>query len=192
MHTSREPVRLALRQLWSDHVVWTRLYIIAAVGGTPDATAAADRLLSNQDQIGNAVKPYYGNDAGSQLTKLLKDHIMIAVDLVEDAKSGNNDKFAKDDKRWDDNVRDIAKFLSGANPTNWSESDVYDLLNQHLQLTKGEVVARIKQDWTADVKAFDDIYAEIMVVADTLYDGLAAQFPDKFDTNSQKQAVGVA
>jgi hypothetical protein len=191
MHTSREPVRLALRQLWSDHVVWTRLYIIAAVAGTPDAKAAADRLLSNQDQIGNAIKPYYGNDAGAQLTKLLKDHIMIAVDLVEDAKGGNNDKFAKDDKRWDDNIREIAKLLSGANP-NWGESDVYDLLNQHLTLTKGEVVARIKQDWTADVKAFDDIYAEAMVIADTLYDGLAAQFPDKFDTASQKQAVGVA
>ena len=191
MHTSREPVRLAMRQLWSDHVVWTRLYIIAAVNGTPDANAAADRLLSNQDQIGNAIKPYYGNDAGSEVTRLLKDHIMIAVDLVEDAKSGNNDKFAKDDKRWDDNIRAIAKYLSSAN-SNWSESDLYDLLNQHLQLTKGEVVARIKQDWTADVKAFDDIYAEAMVIADALYDGIAAQFPDKFDTASQMKAVGVA
>lgn len=191
MHTSREPVRLALRQLWSDHVIWTRLYIMAAVSGTGDAKAAADRLLSNQDQIGNAIKPYYGNDAGAEVTRLLKEHIMIAVDLVEDAKGGNNDKFATDDKRWDDNIRQIAKYLSSAN-SNWGENDLYDLLNQHLQLTKGEVVARIKQDWTADVKAFDDIYAEAMVIADALYDGLAAQFPDKFDTASQKQAVGVA
>jgi hypothetical protein len=191
MQTSREPVRLALRQLWSDHVVWTRLYIMAAVGDTPDAGAAADRLLRNQDEIGNAVKPYYGNDAGSELTRLLKDHIMIAVDLVADAKGGDNDKFAADDKRWDDNIRAIAKFLSGAN-SNWSDTDLYDLLNQHLQLTKGEVVARIKQDWTADVKAFDDIYAEAMVIADALYDGIAAQFPDKFDTANQRQASGVA
>jgi len=191
MDTSREPVRLALRQLWSDHVIWTRLYIMAAVSGTPDASAAADRLLGNQDQIGNAIKPYYGNEAGSEVARLLKDHIMIAVDLVEDAKTSNNDKFAADDKRWDDNIRQIAKYLSGANP-NWSEPDLYDLLNQHLLLTKGEVVARIKQDWAADVKAFDDIYAEAMVIADALYDGLAAQFPDKFDSRFSQPAVGAA
>ena len=48
MATSREPVRLALRKLWSDHVIWTREYIVAAVAGTPDASAAATRLLSNR------------------------------------------------------------------------------------------------------------------------------------------------
>ena len=45
METSREPVRLALRKLWSDHVIWTREYIVAAVAGTPDADAAAGQLL---------------------------------------------------------------------------------------------------------------------------------------------------
>ena len=28
--------------------------------------------------------------------------------------------------------------------------------------------------------AYDDIYAEAMVIADTLYDGLVAQFPERF------------
>jgi hypothetical protein len=170
---------LALRQLWSDHVIWTRLYIIAAVNGTPDAEAAAGRLLRNQEDIGDAIVPFYGADAGNALTGLLKDHIMIAVDLVEDAKAGNNDKFATDDRRWDDNARQIAKLLSGANPA-WPENDVWDLLKQHLELTKQEAVARLTKDWATDVKTFDDIYAEAMVIADTLNDGLAAQFPDRF------------
>jgi hypothetical protein len=214
-HT-REPVRLALRQLWSDHVIWTRLYIIEAIDRTPisahlvgiagnpvgdlatalggaisilsAADAAAVRLLKNQEDIGDAIKPYYGDDAGAGLTKLLKEHILVAVNLVEDAKSGNQDKFAADDKKWDDNIREIARFLSGANPA-WPEADVYDLLNQHLQLTKGEVVARLNKNWAADVKAFDDIYAEAMVIADTLYDGLVAQFPDRFE---QRAMAGAA
>jgi hypothetical protein len=53
--TSREPVRLALRKLWSDHVIWTRQYIVAAVAGTADAGAAAGRLLKNQEDIGAAI-----------------------------------------------------------------------------------------------------------------------------------------
>ena len=165
MATSKEPVRLALRKLWSDHVIWTRQYIVAAVAGTPDADAAAGRLLKNQDDIGAAIVPYYGQAAGDKLTALLRDHIMIAVDLVAAAKSGDNGEFAK--------------FLAGANP-NWPEKDVLDLLSLHLKLTKDEVVARLKGDWAADVKAFDDIFNEILVVADTLHDGLMAQFPDKF------------
>lgn len=179
MATSREPVRLALRKLWSDHVIWTREYIVAAVAGTPDADAAAGRLLKNQEDIGAAVVPYYGQAAGDGLTDLLKQHIMIAVDLVAAAASGDDAAFQKHDQRWSDNAADIARFLAGANP-HWPEKDVLDLLALHLQLTKGEAVARLQKDWAADVKAFDDIFTEIMVLADALYDGLVAQFPEKF------------
>jgi hypothetical protein len=179
MGTPKEPVRLALRKLWSDHVIWTREYIVAAVAPTPDAGAAAGRLLKNQEDIGAAIVGYYGQAAGDQLTDLLKQHIMIAVDLVAAAKSGDDAAFATHDARWTANIGEIASFLSGANP-NWPEKDVFDLLALHLKLTKDEAVARISGDWAADIKAFDDIFTEIMVVADTLHDGIVAQFPDRF------------
>ena len=88
---TKEPVRIALRKLWSDHVIWTRQYIVAAVAGTPDADTAAGRLLKNQEDIGAAIAGFYGDAAGQQLTKLLKEHIMIAVDLVAAAKSGDKE-----------------------------------------------------------------------------------------------------
>ncbi|HEY4189043.1 MAG TPA: hypothetical protein VGM28_01360 [Candidatus Limnocylindrales bacterium] len=179
MGTAAEPVRLALRKLWSDHVIWTREYIVAAVAGTPDADAAAGRLLRNQDDIGAAVAGFYGQAAGDQLTRLLKDHILIAVDLVAAAKAGDDAAFATHDARWTANIGEIAAFLAGANP-NWPEGDVRDLLALHLKLTKDEAVARITGDWAADVKAFDDIFTEIMVLADALNDGIVAQFPDRF------------
>ena len=179
MATTKEPVRLALRKLWSDHVIWTREYIVAAVAGTPDAGAAATRLLANQEDIGAAVAGFYGQAAGDRLTELLKEHIMIAVDLVAAAKTGDQAAFATHDARWTANIEAIAAFLAGANP-NWPEGDVLDLLALHLKLTKDEAVARITGDWAADVKAFDDIFTEIMVLADALYDGIVAQFPERF------------
>ena len=179
MAKSVEPVRLALRKLWSDHVIWTRAYVLAAVAGSPDAGAAAGRLLKNQEDIGEAIVPYYGKDAGSKLTDLLKEHILIAVDLVEAAKSGDEREFGKQDERWTANANDIARFLAQAN-SNWPEKDVRDLLALHLKLTKDETVARLNKDWAADIKAFDDIFNEIMVLADAIFDGLVAQFPDKF------------
>src|SRR5438309_11415914 len=108
----------AMRKLWADHVVWTRLYIIAAVNGTADAQPTADRLLQNQEQIGQAIVPFYGAAAGQKLTDLLKQHILIAVDLVTAAKANDQAKFTDADQRWHANAADIATFLSGANP-NW-------------------------------------------------------------------------
>jgi hypothetical protein len=178
--TAAVSLKLALRRLWSDHVIWTREYVIAAVAGTPDASAAAGRLLKNQEDIGGAVVPVYGADAGRALTDLLKQHILIAVDLVAAAKAGDNVKFAENDRKWTENAEQIAGLLSGANPQNWSRADVTDLLMQHLNLTKSEVVARLQGDWEADVAAFDQIFTEILTLSDVLADGIVKQFPDRF------------
>jgi hypothetical protein len=67
---------LALRDLWVDHTGWTRNYIISFVAGLPDTTLVAERLLRNQEDIGNAIKPFYGTEAANELTSLLKGHIM--------------------------------------------------------------------------------------------------------------------
>ena len=104
---------------------------------------------------------------------------MVAVELIEAAKTGDQDKFADADRRWDRNARDIASFLSSANP-NWPERDVVDLLSQHLKLTKDEATARLAQRWEDDIEAFDQIFTEILTVSDVLSTGIVKQFPDRF------------
>jgi len=169
----------AMRKLWSDHVFWTRLYIIEAVAGAPSAQTTAARLLRNQEDIGNAVATYYGAAAGSQLTNLLKQHINIAVDLVSAAKAGNQAQVADADRRWHANANDIATFLSGANP-NWPKATVLDMLNQHLALTTQEATAQIQGNWAGSTSAFDSIYNEILTMADALSAGIVKQFPSRF------------
>ncbi len=78
-----------MRKLWTDHTVWTRMYIVESLTDSPAAGAAAVRLLKNQEDIGNAIKPLYGDAAGTQLTSLLKEHITIAVDIINDVKAKN-------------------------------------------------------------------------------------------------------
>lgn len=169
----------AMRKLWSDHVVWTRLYIISAVAGDASAPTASARLLRNQEDIGNAIVPYYGAAAGTQLTNLLKQHILIAVDLVTAAKAGDQAKVADADRRWHANANDIATFLSGANP-NWPKATVLAMLNQHLALTTQEATARIQGRWADDASAFDSIFNQILNMADALSDGIVKQFPNRF------------
>ena len=171
--------REAMRKLWADHVVYTRNYIVAAVANDPGASAVAARLLRNQDDIGNAIAPYYGGAAGTRLTSLLKDHINIAVELVSAAKAGDNAKVTDADRRWHQNAGDIATFLSGANP-NWPRETLRMMLDEHLRLTTEEAKARIEKRWTDDVATFDKIFDQAMHMADALSAGIIKQFPNRF------------
>jgi hypothetical protein len=168
-----------MRKLWSDHVIWTRDYIVAAVGDHPDAQSAANRLMKNQEDMGGAVAAYYGKPAGDQLTTLLKEHISIAVDIIKFAKAGDKKSQQEADAKWHRNGEAIADFLSKANP-NWPRATLVQMMNMHLSTTTDEVVARLTKNWDADVRAFDAVYNHILAMSDALADGIVKQFPAKF------------
>lgn len=169
----------AMRSLWEDHVIFTRGYIISSLANLPDADAVAQRLLKNQDDIGNAIKPYYGKDASAKLTALLREHITLAGEVVKAAKDNDSKGLEVSQKKWQDNATSIADFLSKANP-NWSKDDLQKILFTHLDLTTQEVVARLNKDWNQDINAFDKGQAHMLMFADVLSDGIMKQFPDKF------------
>lgn len=172
-------LRQDMRKLWSDHVVWTRDYIIAAVDDKPDQEAASKRLLKNQEDIGKAIVPFYGKEAGDKLTSLLKDHIMISVDIIKAAKAHDQAKVKEIDNTWQKNGNDIADFLSKANP-NWLKATLADMMKMHLSTTTVELMARLDKKWDQDVNAFDEVYNHILKMADALSDGIIKQFPDRF------------
>lgn len=177
--TKELKLRNGMRQLWEDHVTWTRLAIISLTTGSPDTKATVGRLLRNQTDIGDAVKPYYGRAAGAELTKLLREHILIAADLVAAAKAGNGQAVASAQERWQVNAVHIARFLSSANPR-WKLASMRAMLREHLRLTTREAVARIQGNWGADVAAYDEIHRQALHMADMLAAGIVGQFPKRF------------
>lgn len=170
----------AMRKLWEDHITWTRIFIISAAADLPDKDAATQRLLQNQVDIGNAIKPYYGAAAGDQLTALLKDHIVIAADVVTAAKANDQAKLSAANARWFANADQIAAFLAKANPKNWPEAEMRTMMHDHLNLTTKEAVARLHGDWPGDIAAYDSVHNQILQMADGLTMGIVKQFPEKF------------
>jgi hypothetical protein len=174
-------LRNQMRALWEQHVAWTRLAIVSFAGDLPDLAATQQRLLRNQADIGNAIAPFYGTEAGARLTWLLRHHIVIAVAILTDAKSGNSDALAQDLKRWDRNANLIASFLHGANPANWPLREMRQMMHRHLRLTTQEAVAQLTGDYPASVRAYDGAEREILAMADMLSIGIVLQFPDRFE-----------
>ena len=169
-----------MRKLWEDHIVYTRNFIIDAAAGLPEQQATTERLLRNQDDIGNAIKPFYGEENGAKLTALLKEHITTAAELVTAAKANDTAKVDEAKTRWFSNADAIASFLSGANPKNWPEADMKSMMHDHLNLTNDEAGAQLKSDWKGSIDAYDKIHEQILRMADMLSSGIVAQFPKQF------------
>jgi len=179
MTKSAVNLRTDMRKLWEDHITYTRNYIISALATLPDVGAVAERLLRNQDDIGNAIKPVYGEEAGKKLASLLRDHILVATEVVKAAMEGKADDLGKAQAKWTANADEIAAFLSGANP-NWTKAALEDMLHKHLEYTTAEVVSRLKLDWAGDIEAYDKGHTHMLMFSDMLTQGIIAQFPDKF------------
>jgi hypothetical protein len=173
-------LRTDMRKLWEDHVTWTRLAIISLAAGTPDTDATVARLLRNQTDLGNAIKPYYGNAAGKALTAQLRTHILIAADLIAAAKARDQAKLADAQARWTANADQIAATLHSVNPNYWGVDAMKAEMHQHLKLTTEEAVARLHGDWSADVAAYDKVHTHILQMSDMLTSGIVKQFPARF------------
>jgi hypothetical protein len=169
----------AMRALWEEHVTWTRLFIVSAVAGSPDLDATTARLLRNQADIGDAIRPFFGNAAGDRLTSLLRTHILTAAQIVASAKAGDAAGVASASNAWYANANDIADFLAAANP-HWSDADLRSMMKDHLDLTLAEAVAQLQGHFAASIATYDAVEVEIRQMADTLSDGIIAEFPAAF------------
>jgi hypothetical protein len=169
-----------MRRLWLEHTQWTRLTIVSFAAGLPDLQPTLARLLRNQTELGAAVAPYYGKAAGRKLTALLREHILVAVDLLKAAKAGNDAAVLREQARWNDNADRIAAFLSAANPKHWPLAALRSMMRAHLALTLKEAATRLQGRWQADIKAADETAHAILHMADALTAGIVAQFPKRF------------
>lgn len=169
-----------MRKLWEDHITWTRLAIISFAGDLPDLKVSEARLLANQDDIGNAIKPYYGRAAGNALTKLLKEHIVGAVTLMTAVRSGDNGQIKQATTDWYANGNQIADLLHSANPKSWSRATMRSMMKGHLDQTRSEAVNRLDGHYAADIRDYDRVHRHILMMADALSAGIMHQFPQRF------------
>ena len=169
-----------MRKLWEDHVTWTRLAIVAFADGSAGFDATATRLMRNQKDIGDAIKPFYGKAEGNRLTALLEDHIGIAVRLLQAAEAGNDAAFAKENRAWHANADDIAGFLAGANPRYWPRHAMRAAMRDHLDMTLAEAGHELTGRYAASVADYDEVHHHILGMADVLSSGIVRAFPRRF------------
>ncbi|PVZ40001.1 hypothetical protein [Pseudomonas sp. CC120222-01a] len=172
--------RMALRDLWVEHIFWVRNYAVAnQTGNAKQATVAANEVVSDATRIANSIAPLYGQPAADQLFKLLAGH-WGAIKHYSDAtvaKDKKGQQAAVNDLG--SNAKAISAFLAKANP-NLPEQTLLTLLSAH----GGHHVAQIDQlaagDYAGEARTWAMMREHILTLSDALTAALVKQFPDKF------------
>lgn len=172
--------RLALRDLWVEHVFWVRNYVIANQAGNQEAAeAAAHEVVSNATSIASSIAALYGQPAADQLLQLLAEH-WGAVKHYSDA-SMREDAAAREAARIEisTNAQALAAFLSSANPY-LPEPTLMGMLTAH----GGHHMTQIDQfasgDITGEAQTWHRMREHMLALADALSAALVKQFPESF------------
>lgn len=169
-----------MRALWEAHGTWTERAIVDFVGGLPDTPVVIAQLLANQTDIGNAIKPYYGNAAGSALTTLLQSHINDAVAVLKAAQSGDATATTAAVTVFDANGVQIATFLHAANPRHWSLGAMKSMMSTHLTQVIGLATDQLKGQYADAVTLYGVYIGHLLDMADMLSTGIEQQFSARF------------
>lgn len=149
------------RKLWSEHVYYTRnalISIIASLNDVPNITA---RLMKNQEDIGELIRPYYYDEDVDQLIILLKEHIALAANYI----SGEGSEIIAEDQ-WRDNAAAIVSLMESMNPYDWAATDMQPLWTMHINHLIAQNTARRNSDWVSDITASDENYMTALEIAD--------------------------
>ena len=180
VYITADEFKTNMRKLCEEHVNWTRNVILCMVDSLPGKDQTIKRLMQNQVAIGNAMKAYYGEAKGNELSKLLKTHIEIMMEAINYAKLKNTPALHASTVKWYANADDISLFLNKANPY-CALTELKLILHDHLTLTIDEVRFRLTQNYDADVITYDHVQSDMLEISDMLSDNIVKQYPTKFE-----------
>lgn len=168
-----------MRNLWEQHVFWTRLLIISILSNLNDLDATQTRLLRNPVDMGALFGKFYGPTVQKTVADLFTEHLVIGAQLITAFKNNDTASINKLNPLWYKNADEIAKAFSNFNPY-YKEQEIKDMLYMHLDLTKNEVSLRLKGNYVEDVNNFDIIEKQALEMADYFSSGIVMQFPNMF------------
>jgi hypothetical protein len=195
---SKQAFHDRMRELWSDHIVYTRGFIVSATAGNADTAEVLQRLLRNQDELGEAIKPYYGEEAGTQLASLLRNHIQLAGKTLLAAKGTStamtmnqspSSQFSSTRPADTVSARTDTTHMT-KQPSNQYGTVRTDSASAQTNVSaQGQTPGQLNQPTTVDSTALNQSVAALKANADSIADFLAKANPRGFNQATLRSAV---
>lgn len=168
-----------MREVWEQHVYWTRLLLISIAERLKDEKDVTNRVLQNPNDIANLFACCYPPEVTQKIAQLLTEHLKIGAALITALRDGKTAEAETLTRQWYANADQMADMFSSINP-HYDREELRKMLHTHLQLTTQEVSTRLAGNYPADIAAMGEVEREAMMMADYFTAGLVKQFPEKF------------
>lgn len=172
-------LKLNMRKLGVENVCWMRNMVLCTTDDIPGKEEIVKRILQNQDDVGNSLKPYFGEENARHLGELLQEQFFKITDLLKALKHGQKIDYNELDAYLNANADSIVKILILNNP-NWKKEELLKMIKDYIQFTKEQASARLNKDYNGDIAAFDKAYNNALAIADLISSGIINNFPERF------------
>jgi hypothetical protein len=157
------------RELWEDHVTWTRVVILGVLNDLPGTDEYVARLIENYEDMEEALEPYFKHDDVEELGDLIQDHLLQAKGILDTVKAGGDP--TEQIEEWRQNSTDIATKMSQMS-SRWPFAMGNAMWQDHLTATLEEATAEATGDFPAAIAAYDEVSDMAHEMADFFSDGV--------------------
>jgi hypothetical protein len=166
------------RVLLSEYNYYLRNLMLSILNGTSETTEIVNRLDKTQTSIGKLLTPFYPMETGLSFAELLKTHVTIVTDYITAMRAKQD--LTPIQTRWVTNTDEIATLLNSVDPIRWPKGTIVTCLTQHANYIHRQIMARMENDWAADIEAEDLTYHNLIDLADVISTGIVMSNLEKF------------
>lgn len=167
------------RNLWTDNVWRTRSFYISYLHDFNDLAATRSFLDQNLRDIGDSIKPYYGNGAGDRLRDALNNRLVAFVDVVESVKKAPAGFDLSADPvlgqrllTWTDRYNSFFDVFASLNPAVWNKLEIRNLIDNDRDFWWNQLQARHKNEWVRDLTFLDYSFDNAVKMAGMVLSGI--------------------
>lgn len=166
--------------LWSEHMQWTYTVVDYFFHNPEGLGPQVNRLLQNQQDIGDAMGEHFGNQHGDDIADLLTTHILDAVPVLTAAQEGDDEALAESLDIWYENAQDVGDKFAEMNPEFWGQNELRDVWKTHITQTVTYSVDLLMDDFDQSIIDYQTALNHMINFSDILTQGIADRFPEKF------------
>lgn len=159
-------LNIGMRKLFSDYIINIREYVISSTEKIDNLQYIVKRLEQNCSDIGNLIGTVYSEYNGKRFSELFVDYLGYEMMFIDSTIEGKVEQSVSDKLEWYMSTIFIVDFLSAID--NFNRPDLRELFFNHLHLTENYVMTRIRKSYSDDIKVFDDLYDQTMLMTDVL------------------------
>lgn len=171
-------VKETARKLFTDHAMYIKFYIESFGNNLKDVDVITARLLKNQDEIGEFVRPIVGEENGNKLAKLLREHIMASIGALKAMKSGDVKQVNDAEKVVFANSKEVATLLSSFNPKILPLEAMIREFSHHNEYILQIATLCKEGKYEEEVKTFDAYFNHMITFSDMIAAALTPKEQD--------------